>query len=235
VPLSIWLAVYRAAALVVAFLAFLAILLTGRYPPGLFGFVRGYVASQYRVYSYFPLLLSDGWTAGENHPLNFVIEPQPRQSRLLLVFVKLPAMILGAFFGIASFATSLLTFLAIPMWFAILFAGSYPSGVRRFAMAMLQWSTRVTAWQFFMSDDWAMFGRTMKVRLPSIAAAYIFPALWIWFAFFSGGLKLDGGLWGSLLGIGDAKAVVDAFMVAGRDGDNDAAQALIDTRSVSQG
>jgi len=229
IPLVLWLVIYRAAALVVTFIAFWAILFSGRYPPGLFGFVRGYVSSHYRVYSYFPLLLSDGWTAGENHPLKFVIEPAPQQSRLLLIFTKLPAMVLGVVYGIASIGTSFLMLLAVPLWFVILLTGRYPAGLRRFALSVLQWSARVTAWQFLMSDDWRMFGSSLKVRIPSIVAAYAFPAFWMWLTFFSPPIELAGGLFG----VDEGMAVVDAFMQAGRDGDTFTATRLVDSRSVS--
>jgi hypothetical protein len=229
IPLVLWLLVYRAAALVVAFLAFLAILINGRYPPGLFNFVRGYVASHYRVYSYFPLLLSDEWSAGQKNPLNFVMEPQAQQSRLLLVFVKLPMMVLGAFYGIASFGTWVLTLFAVPMWFAILFTGRYPRPARRFSLSVLQWSARVTAWQFFMSDDWALFGKTMKVRVPAVAAAIIFPAFVMWWTI--AGPKTNFAY--DFLGVTGAKDAVAEFMVAARDGDTDRAMALTDPETVS--
>jgi hypothetical protein len=227
-PLLLWISLYRAAAVVCAFLAFWAILFTGRYPPGLFGFVRGYVSSHYRIASYFPLLLSDEWSAGEQHPVRFEIEPPGQQSRLLLVFAKLPAMVLGVFYGIASAGTWLLTLVAIPMWFAILITGKYPTPVRNWALGVLQWSTRVTAWQFMMSDDWRMFGSSLKVRLPSIVAAYTLPAFMMWFTFWGPTLDLS-----SLFSVDEGMEVVDAFMIAGRDGDTPAARSLSDPRTIS--
>jgi hypothetical protein len=228
-PLLFWLGIYRAAALVVAFVAFLAILITGRYPPGLFNFARGYVASHYRVYSYSPLLLSDEWTAGQRHPLDFQMAPAERQSRLLLVFVKLPMMVLGAFFGIATVGTWILTLLAFPMWFAILFTGRYPHPARRFAMSVLQWSARVTAWQFFMSDDWALFGRTMKVRVPALVLAVVGPAFMMWYVFLAP--KADFTL--DSFGVTDAKHTLEEFMVAGRERDLAKARSLTDARTVT--
>ena len=54
IPLYLLLVFYGIAALIVPFLAFWAILFTGRFPEGLFGFVRGYFQYSYHVFSYFP-------------------------------------------------------------------------------------------------------------------------------------------------------------------------------------
>jgi len=54
IPLYFGLVFYSIAAFIVTFLSFWAILFTGRFPEGLFGFVRGYFQYLYHVLSYFP-------------------------------------------------------------------------------------------------------------------------------------------------------------------------------------
>src|SRR5918994_707545 len=58
IPWAIWASIYGIAALVVVIIAWFAMLFTGRFPDGMYGFVASYLRLSTRVYSY-ALLFSD--------------------------------------------------------------------------------------------------------------------------------------------------------------------------------
>ena len=165
IPLYLWLVIYGIIAGVATFIAFWAILFTGRFPAGLFAFVRGYIQYQNKVYAYFPLLLANHWTPNESHPLRIEVDYPDSYSRPVLVFLKLPSFLLDVVFGLAEFALFILFLLAIPTWWIVLVTGRYPRGWFDLSPRMLEWQARVTAWQFLMRDDVTLFGTTTPVKV----------------------------------------------------------------------
>ena len=166
IPLYIIWVFYGIAAFIVTFIAFWAILFTGRFPEGLFGFVRGYFQFQYHVYSYFPFLLTNHWFPDESSPLRLEIDYPPEPlSRLVLVFVKLPSALLGVVYWLSGIGLLLLFLISIPSWFIILITGRYPRSWFALSAAMLEWHCRVLVWQNFMRDDVSLFGTTTTVKI----------------------------------------------------------------------
>ena len=157
---------YGIAAFIVTFLAFWAILFIGRFPEGLFGFVRGYFQYSYHVFSYFPLLLTNNFLQDVSSPLRLEIDyPAEPLSRLLLVFVKLPSFLLGVVSNLGFIAVALLFLISIPAWFLILVTGRYPRSWFALSAAMLEWHCRVSVWQNLMRDDVSLFGTTNTVKI----------------------------------------------------------------------
>ena len=166
IPLYFLMLFYGIAAFIVTFIAFWAILFTGRFPEGLFGFVRGYFQFAYHVFSYFPLLLTNQWFPDESISLRLEIDYPPEPlSRLLLVFVKLPSFLLGIVSNLGAFVLLLLFLLSIPSWFVILFTGRYPRSWFGPSVAMLEWDCRVSVWQNLMRDDISLFGTTTTIKI----------------------------------------------------------------------
>lgn len=165
-PLYFLLLFYGIAAFVVTFLAFWAILFTGRFPEGLFGFVRGYFQYSYHVFSYFPFLLTNQWFPDASSPLRLEIDyPVEPLSRLVLVFVKLPSFLLGLVSNLAGIVLLLLFLISIPVWFLILVTGRYPRSWFPMSVAMLEWNCRVSVWQNLMRDDISLFGTTTTIKI----------------------------------------------------------------------
>ena len=129
------------------------------------GFVRGYIEFKFKVIAYFPLLLTNHWIPDEDHPLQVEVDYPDSVSRLVLVFLKLPSFLLGVVGNLASFAVIILFLLAIPAWWIVLLIGKYPKAWFDLSPAMLEWSCRVTAWQFLMRDDATLFGTTTPVKV----------------------------------------------------------------------
>ena len=159
-PHIIILAVLEIVNFVVVFIGYLAVLLTGRYPEGLFNFVLGVGRWNYRV---------DGWLYGftdryppfslgmeDDHPIRLSADYPESSSRLLallglvLFFPKLilllPHLIILYFLGAVSLVVVYLAF-----W-AILFTGQFPRGLFNFAVGMERWRVRTDAWVLGLAD-----------------------------------------------------------------------------------
>lgn len=179
IPLYAILIFYGIAAGAVGFVAFWAILFTGRFPDRMFDLVEGFLSSAYQTMAYFPLLLTDHRGPGDYHPLEFRVAHPERLSRSVLVFVKLPSYLLGVASGLAAAAFGLLVVVAIPVWFIILVLGRYPKPLFRFNADLLQWASRVGSWQGVMRDDLLFLGTTRPVQISVAlgAAAFLFLGL----------------------------------------------------------
>ena len=166
VPAYIVLILYGIAVFITTFISFWAILFTGRYPSGPFDYARGYMALYARTAAYFPLLLTDRYPlfqrAGADEEVRYAVEEPERLSRWLLL-LKLVTFLLGVVATLTGVVVLILTLSAIPAWFAILFMGRYPRAMFNFVVAMVQWATRVTAWEFLMRDEWSLFATTRPI------------------------------------------------------------------------
>ena len=72
----------------------------------------------------------------------------------------------GGLLGVAASITACLA------WFAILFTGRYPAGLRRFSEFYLRWRVRAAAYATLLRDEYPPFGdgpypATLEVRSPS--------------------------------------------------------------------
>ena len=89
-----------------------------------------------------------------NDPARLSIEYPERLSRLL-IFVKwllvIPHFIALLFVFIGA------AFVWIPGFFAVLFTGRWPEGMRRFLIGALRWSMRVTTYAYLMTDVYPPF------------------------------------------------------------------------------
>ena len=135
IPLYVALVFYGIATAVVGFIAFWAIVFTGRFPKGMFDFVEGYLAFAFKTTSYFPLLITDEWTPGDYHPVDFRIEYPERLSRLVLLFVKLPSYLLGIAPALVSVSIVVLLIAVTPTWFIMLVSGKYQKPLFALALA----------------------------------------------------------------------------------------------------
>lgn len=166
IPLYVFMIFYAIAAFIVIFVAFWVILFTGRFPVGLFDFVRGFVQYEYRVLAYFPLLLTNHWAPDDMHPLRIEIDyPEEPYSRLVLLFLKLPSLLLSVVSNLTGFSLFIMFLLSIPAWWCILFTGRYPATWFALTPGMLEWNCRISVWQNLMRDDASLFGTTTRVKV----------------------------------------------------------------------
>ena len=165
IPLFLFGVLYGVASLVAVFFAFWAILFTGRFPEGLFAFVRGYVQYEYKIWAYFPLLLTNHWAPDEQHPVQLTIDYPESCSRLVLLFLKLPSFLLGLVSNLVGISFLTLFLWSIPAWWLILITGRYPQSWFSLTIPLLEWNCRVTVWQNLMRDEASLFGTTTPVKV----------------------------------------------------------------------
>ena len=147
------------AAAVVTFIAFFAILFTGKYPRSLFDFMAGYWRWTWRVnfYSY-NVLGTDKYPPftldKADYPADYEAEYPDKMSRLL-IFVKWLLAIPHLF--IIYVLTAVLEILIIVVAILLLFTGKYMDELFKFIVGINRWSLRVSAYVFLMTDEYPPF------------------------------------------------------------------------------
>jgi hypothetical protein len=140
---------------ILVFLAWFAILFTGRFPQSFLGFCLKIFHWQQNVAAYTYLLASPYPPFGEGpYPLKLDVQPVEEHNRLTTFFrfiLAIPHFIVLFFLGIAAF---LLTIVA---WFAILITGEYPAGFYDFVVGVMRWAVRVTAYMLLFVDEYPPF------------------------------------------------------------------------------
>jgi hypothetical protein len=184
IPHYIVLAFLWTAFLLVTVVAFVAILVTGRYPPSLFGFNLGVLRWSWRVAYYgYSALGTDRYppfSLGEepDYPATLHIAHPARLSRgLALVkwwLLALPHyLVLGLLVGGTSWTAtnatsgdsttwtvasgSLLSLLVLIAGVALLFTARYPRGLHDLVVGLDRWVLRVVAYAALMTDEYPPF------------------------------------------------------------------------------
>ena len=142
---------------VVTFVAWFAILFTKTYPNGLFKFAVGVERWRYNVGAYIFLLRDEyppfSMDAGD-YPVAFDIAYPAELSRWM-IFIKwllvIPNVIVLFVLLLCAWVTTTIA------WFAILFTGTYPESLYKFAVGVMRWQARVNAYTNFMTDRYPPF------------------------------------------------------------------------------
>jgi hypothetical protein len=150
---------------VVSIIAFFAILITGRYPRGLFDFNVGVLRWTWRVEYYgYSALATDRYPPfslgdHDDYPARFEIVYPERLSRGL-VLVKWWLLAIPQYIVVSVFVGSvggLIGVLALFAAIALLFTGRYPRGIFDFVTGLNRWVLRVTAYAGLMTDIYPPF------------------------------------------------------------------------------
>ena len=145
------------AAGIVGFIAFFAILFTGRYPRDLFNFVVNVYRWGANVTAYTYLMRDEyppfSWDPGR-YPVTYEVDYPERLSRWL-IFVKwllaIPHLIVLALLGLVALLGLIVAF------FAILFTAKFPEGIFNFVVGFLRWQQRVNAYIYLLRDEYPPF------------------------------------------------------------------------------
>ena len=146
------------AAFVMGFIAFFAILFTGRYPRGLFDFVVGVNRWSANVDAY-TALLRDEYPPFSLEPGQYAVTYEvdyPEKLNRWLPLVKwwllaIPHYIVLFALGIAALVVYIIA------WFAILFTKRYPRGLFDFIVGYRRWDYRVNAYTGLLRDEYPPF------------------------------------------------------------------------------
>jgi hypothetical protein len=159
IPHAILLYIYGIAAGVLVVVAWFAVVITGRYPKGLYDFVAGFIRYYTRVLAY-ALLLTDPYPQfnGSDDPsypvrMSFV-GPLERYSRLKTFFraiLAIPIMVLR------YVMTLLLEIGAFAAWFIIVITGRMPRGLFDLMVLANSYTARSDAYLFLLTETYPPF------------------------------------------------------------------------------
>jgi hypothetical protein len=185
-PQLAWAALYGTAAFVIAFIVWLAVLVSGRAPDALHDALVAYVRYVTHLTAYLTMAASPypGFTGQGSYPVDVEIEgpaPQRRLGAAVRLLLAVPAFAvastlagsaaLGGWSGIAIVlgGGGLASVVALLGWFASLVRGSMARGMRDAAAYGIGYGAQVTAYAYLLTDRYpdATPGRLVPdARLP---------------------------------------------------------------------
>ena len=162
IPHSIVLMFLGLGAAIISFIAFWAILFTGKYPKNMFDYMVKVSRWGMRVRARL-MNLSDGYPAfgmdAEDSNVVFDV-PYPETVSRGLTLVR---MFFGFFYVLIPHGICLLfmmigaQFCVLIAWFVVLFTGKYPKGMHDYVVGVLRWANRVGIYMNNMTDTYPPF------------------------------------------------------------------------------
>jgi hypothetical protein len=158
IPHLIWLVLWGIAAFFAAIGSWFAILFTGIAPAGLHRFLAAYTRYQQHVFAYLYVIANPfpGFTGERgSYPIEIRIAERAPQNRWTVGFrlvLALPALLLSAAYG------SLLVAVALLGWFASLFTGTMPLGLRNAGALAVRYSAQLYGYLFLLTDAYPYSG-----------------------------------------------------------------------------
>jgi uncharacterized protein DUF4389 len=158
IPHLIWLTLWGIAALLAAIGNWFATLFTGTSRAGLYRFLAAYLRYGLHVLAYVYLVANPfpGFTGERgSYPIELRIAERARQNRWTVGFrvvLALPAFLLASAYGTLVFTVAFLG------WFASLFTGTMPLGLRNAGALALRYSAQLYGYLFLLTDAYPYSG-----------------------------------------------------------------------------
>jgi hypothetical protein len=168
IPHFLWLALWGIAATVVAFVLWIATLVSGRPPRELHAFVAAYVRYAAHLAAWFNLAANPypGFSGAPGYPVDIEIDPPAPQRRwtvALRIVLALPVLLLaaaissglsapGGWLATIAIGGGVISTAAFLAWFACLVLGRIPSGLRDLVAYCVGYGAQVTAYLLLVSD-----------------------------------------------------------------------------------
>jgi hypothetical protein len=159
IPHAIVLALWSIVAEIAIIIAWFAALITGRVPTGLHNFIASWLRYATHVYAYL-FMLADPYppfSGSSTYPVDLQIAPPEPQSRLKTFFriiLAIPALIIAGVLRYLGLA------IAVIGWFAALFLGRMPKGLRDTGAWTLRVDQQTYAYTSLLTDKYPQFGPT---------------------------------------------------------------------------
>jgi hypothetical protein len=147
-----------------AVISWIVIVFTGKDNEGLQGLRIMHMRYMARTYAYMGFLLEDyppfafhsmGADPGDYPGVRLDVTPQLEDRNRVTVFFRflmvIPHLVVLMLLGIAAFVCFVIAF------FAVLFTGRWPDGLRVFVVNVLRWSMRVQAYFMLLTDEYPPF------------------------------------------------------------------------------
>jgi hypothetical protein len=149
---------------ILAFVAWILGVFTGKVPEGILGFIALYVRYSTRVSVYagflkeeYPPFSFDTTLAdpGDDPRVKVDFAPETEGRNRLTIFFRIilaiPHVIVLGLISIVAFFAYVIAF------FAVLFTGTWPAGLRNFIVGLLRWNTRLNAYMYLLTDTYPPF------------------------------------------------------------------------------
>lgn len=168
IPWFVVLFVYAIGAYIATIVAWFALLITGRYPEGLYNFNAGFVRMATRVAGFYNLLTdkfpSFGGGEDPDYPVRALIQPPKEEySRLKVlfrIFLMIPVMILSY---VMQLILQVVAFIA---WVVIVFTGKLPVGLYRPLRIANAYTTKSLAFYLLLTEDFPPFWQDEEEEAP---------------------------------------------------------------------
>jgi hypothetical protein len=172
IPLMIWLYLYAIVAYVAIVIAWFAIVITGRYPQGLYDFVAGFTRFLTRFTAYTALLCDPypafGGSDDPDYPVRMQFAgPLERYSRVKTFFrgiIAIPILFVRYVMGI------LLEIGAFGAWVVIVITGKMPRGLFDLMVLANSYNARSDAYLYLLTETYPPF-QDEQTRTAGIAEA----------------------------------------------------------------
>ena len=152
-PHLLWLALWSVVAVLVAIVNWVLTLIRGRSPESLHGFLAAYLRYQTHLLAYVALVANPfpGFVGAEgSYPVDLVVAGAARQNRVSVGFrliLAVPAILLASAISTAMYVGAFLG------WFAALFTGRMPDGLRRLGLFALRYNAQANAYGYALLTD----------------------------------------------------------------------------------
>jgi hypothetical protein len=158
IPLFIWLYFYGIVASIAIVIAWFAIVITGRFPKGLYDFIAGWTRCITRVTGY-TMLLTDSYPSfggadDPSYPIRMQFAALDRYSRLktlLRIILAIPIVILRYVMGL------LLEIGGFAAWFVIVITGKLPRGLFDLMVLANSYTARSDAYIYLLTETYPPF------------------------------------------------------------------------------
>jgi hypothetical protein len=155
IPHLVVLALLGIGVYIVTLIAWFAILITGKYPRGMWNFTMMTMRWGARVTAYMYLQRDEYPPFGDaDYPVYYQMEYPERLSRGL-IFIKW--LLIIPHFIVLYILNLLLEVVIVISWFAILFTGKYPRGMFDFTTGVTRWAHRVSVYVLLLTDAYPPF------------------------------------------------------------------------------
>ena len=133
---------------VITLIAWVVIVITGKYPSGMVNFIEGYLHWSARASGYYSLLTDKyppfAMGALEDYPIRLSVQSQTDGRNRVTVFFRIFMLIPHV---IALYVLLIIgEIVMVISWIAALVTGSVPTGMHTFLTGLLRWQTRVGAY-----------------------------------------------------------------------------------------
>lgn len=163
IPQLIVLYLLGIASQVVGLISWFVILFTGKMPAGLHNFQSMYLRYSNRTVGFMVLLTEEyppfefETTAldGSGHPIRSDFDHEAEGRNRVTVFFRM-LMVIPHYIAL-MFVTIAASVVYLIAWFAVLFTGSMPTGMRDFLIGTGRWLTRVQAYFWLLTDEYPPF------------------------------------------------------------------------------